>query len=244
MPIMPVYAKVYLAIKNEIRNDVYSAGDLLPSEPELCARFGVSRITVRHAIELLAREGYIEVRQGRGTTVLDHRMATQSLNTVTSITETLRQKGCLVQTRVLSMQLITPPERIVRELALDEGGQVLCLHRVQLANAQPIAIMKNYLSPDMGPGMEFRTDRYISLYRFLEEHYGIFIDEAKDQISAKNASPREAELLEVPEQTALIDLHRIGFMRKRPVIIDQVYILGDSYRYECNISGRQQLQKD
>ena len=79
----PAYKAVYFSIKRAIQDGSYKAGTLLPSEPELEKQFNVSRTTVRKAIGLLAAEGYLDVRQGRGTLVLDV-TTTHPLNSNTS----------------------------------------------------------------------------------------------------------------------------------------------------------------
>ena len=235
---IPAYAKVYNVIKNEILNDTYIAGDFLPPEPELCKRFGVSRVTIRHAINLLTQDGYIVVKQGHGTIVQDHHSVTHKLNVVTSISETLKKQGYHVDTRNMMIEFISPNKKLIDELHLKEGSRAVRIQRIQLADEIPVAIMKNYLVPDMVPGIENYINKFVSLYRFLEDHYNINIDSAKDLITAKGASTHEARLLGVPEQTALINFRRICYSQSIPVIVDQVYILGDFYQYEFDVTGR------
>ena len=67
MAMIPEYAKIYNVLKREIISGEFSPGDQIPPEPDLCERFGVSRITVRRAVQTLAQEGYVSVRQGIGT---------------------------------------------------------------------------------------------------------------------------------------------------------------------------------
>ena len=81
---VPAYRKVYTELKRQIKDGGYPAGTLLPTESELEAQFSVSRTTVRKAVSLLAGEGYLSVRQGRGTEVLDI-STTQKLNHISSI---------------------------------------------------------------------------------------------------------------------------------------------------------------
>jgi len=238
MAMLPAYARVYDQLKSEIVKEIYAPGDFLPPEAELCKRFGVSRITVRHATEMLARDGYITVKQGYGTTVRDRHSVTHDLNSVVSVTETLKSLGYVTETRDTSIEYIHPPERIVSELNLLSGSKVVRIQRVRLADGKPIAIMKNYISPALVPGIENCVDSADSLYHLLEDRYNIRIDSARDRVTAKNATEDEARMLGVPVMTALIDFRRICYADKQPVCVDQVYILGDSYQYEFFISGR------
>ncbi|MBR5295327.1 MAG: GntR family transcriptional regulator, partial [Clostridia bacterium] len=88
----PAYMQVYTALKDAINKKIYDAGDILPPEPELEKKFGFSRTTIRKAVDMLAREGYISVRQGSGTRVLN-RKAVQNLNGFTSVSESIAAKG-------------------------------------------------------------------------------------------------------------------------------------------------------
>ena len=91
------YIKIYNRLKNEIQKGTYPVGGFLPKEYELEEIYQVSRTTIRNAVKILAKEGMVEVRQGRGTRVLDHK-AIQNYNKVTSVTEALRKKGYEVTT--------------------------------------------------------------------------------------------------------------------------------------------------
>jgi len=95
---IPVYKKVYLTLKKDIREGRYPTGSLLPTEYELELEFDVSRTTIRKAIGLLSSEGYVKKKQGYGTEVLDY-STTQKLNYLTSTSETLKAKGVKVTTR-------------------------------------------------------------------------------------------------------------------------------------------------
>ena len=86
------YTRVHNEIKESIAKGIYPAGSLLPPEPELEKLFGVSRTTVRRAVEMLERSGYVEVKQGRGTRVLVYNI-NQNISMITSISQTLLRKG-------------------------------------------------------------------------------------------------------------------------------------------------------
>ena len=91
----PAYSMVYDTLKQEIIDGDIAIGELLPPEPELERRFQVSRTTVWKAVELLSRDGFVRAQQGKGTEVLNNKTK-QNLNGVTSISETLRKRGCTV----------------------------------------------------------------------------------------------------------------------------------------------------
>ncbi|RDU24699.1 GntR family transcriptional regulator [Anaerosacchariphilus polymeriproducens] len=234
---LPAYIKMYNTIKAEIQKEIYQVGDLLPVEAELEKLFSVSRTTVRRAMELLSREGFVEIKQGRGTMVLDYRTK-QNLNQVTSVSETLRRKGYTVKTKSMYIDIIHAPSNLAEELMINQGEMIARVQRIQLADEKPVAIMKNYIPYPLVQGIEEYTNQFTALYQFLEEKYEIQIDAAKDKIYAKGADFTEAEMLRVKPETALLCIRRVCFQDERPVCVDVVSIIGNQYELELSMMGR------
>ena len=237
MSMVPAYAKIYNIIKQEIQNGDYSSGDAIPPEPELCNRFNVSRTTVRRAMDLLARDGYVSIKQGLGTTVLDYTIK-QNLNGVSSISESFITRGYKMEAENIKIDLVNANEKLAQEFKIAKNSPVYRIQRLQLADQKPVAIMKNYLIPSMVVGIENYKNKFSSFYRFLEEYYNIKIDAAYDRISAGSASIREAELLKVPLHTSLLNIRRICYSNSIPVVVDQVYVIGEIYELEIYHTGR------
>ena len=233
----PAYASMYELLKREILEGEIPIGSTMSSEPELEKRFNVSRTTVRRAVDLLTRDGYVHPQQGRGTLVLDYKTS-QSLNIVASVTETLRVKGFNVRSKTTYIDIIEPSPTIAEDLAIEKGALVARVQRIQLADEKPIAIMKNYIPAYMVPGIELQSESIDSLYKFLEERYNIAIDSAKDRISARNADFSESQMLETTTGTSLIYIKRICYSKDRPVCADRTSILGSKYELELNMFGR------
>ncbi|HEX3075384.1 MAG TPA: GntR family transcriptional regulator, partial [Lachnospiraceae bacterium] len=128
---LPAYLVMHDLLKNDIQNGIYLVGELLPTETELERIFKVSRTTVRRATELLAKEGLVEIKQGRGTMVLDYRTH-QDLNRVTSVSESLRRKGYTVTTKSMYIDTIPATEKLALELKVKQGDTLARIQRVQL----------------------------------------------------------------------------------------------------------------
>ena len=180
------YMTVYLSIKKLIKEGAYKPGMLLPTERDLEKIYAVSRITVRRAIAMLSDEGYVKVVQGKGTEVRDI-STTQQLNTVTSITETLKRKGYNITVEGVNIQLVQPPEIVREKLKLEPEVTVYLIQRILYADDKPIALMNNYLVKDQIPGFEQYAGKFVGLYNFLENTYGVVVTEADDTFSAVNA---------------------------------------------------------
>lgn len=235
----PAYVRVYNTLRTHILENDYAIGDLLPSEPELERIFGVSRTTVRKAVEMLSHEGLVEARQGYGTTVLDYN-TTQNINQVSSLSETLESRGCEVYTKDMIIDTIPASARMSRELEVKQGTPLIRIQRIQIADGTPIAIFHNYLIPELVPNIASYKDKFSHLYDFLEEHYGLRIDSARDRISARSANEEEAAMLDVPVDTALIYLKRVCYCDGRIVGADHCRILGSRYEFEVQMKGRYQ----
>lgn len=117
---LPAYMIMYNSLKEDIKKGVYPVGDLLPIEAELENLFSVSRTTVRRAMEILAREGFVEIKQGRGTMVLNFKTK-QNLNQVTSVTESLRRKGYSVRTKSMYIDTVYATFQLAEELKINQG---------------------------------------------------------------------------------------------------------------------------
>lgn len=233
----PLYSRVYHALREKIENGDYAKGSLLPTENELQAQFNVSRVTIRKAVELLSEGGYVSVKQGRGTEVLDHRTS-QKLNCVSSFTETLIERGFEVGSKSTSVEKVIPPIRVANELLLDPNTEVVRLYRIRMANGKPIAIMINYVKSELVPDLDKVYKDQESFYGILEKKYGVVIDSAVENIGARAAGMTEAELLQIPEGSPLLISRRITYSNGKPIEVVLTSIIADCYEYSVFLRGR------
>jgi len=239
---IPAYRKLYKEIKREIQSGKLSPGVLLPSESELEHQFSVSRTTVRKAIGLLSSEGYLHVQQGRGTEVLDV-STTQRLNSITSISEALTEKGFTVTTQGMYIELITAPDFVREALKLSDEAKVYKLQRVQCADGNPIAIINNYLIESIVPNLEKHTEAFTKLYQLLEKEYGIAIRHAWEYISAISADFTESQILRIPVGSPLLFTKRISYTDTIPFEYSINKLVADKYEYSVYMEGRTQTAK-
>ena len=113
---------------------------MIPPEPEIEKMFNVSRTTVRKAVDLLSREGFLKAQQGKGTVVTDNKTM-QSLNHVTSVSETLRHKGYDVKPKNIFIDTVAADDFISDRLGIENGTTIIRIQRIQLANGVPIACL-------------------------------------------------------------------------------------------------------
>jgi DNA-binding GntR family transcriptional regulator len=234
---LPVYKQMYNKLKKDITDGVYEVGDFLPTESELESIYSVSITTVRKVISLLVKDNLIEVRQGRGTTVLDYH-STQSLNGVTSVSETLRKQGYNVITKSIYIDKIEANKKIAMKLQLEEGASVYKIQRVLIADDDPTVIMENYIDVNLAPGLDKRADEIDSLYSFLEKNYNIIIESSTDIITATASNFIESQLLNIKPNFPLLVLKRITSDNIKPITYDKTIVRSDKYQFELSLIGR------
>ena len=234
---IPAYRKVYADLRKMIKDGDYPPGSYLPSETELEQMFSTSRTTIRKAVSLLAAEKSVSLQQGRGTKVLDV-STTQRLNCITSLTETLSQKGFKVSTQGISIEKIKAAEDVAESLKITTQDDVYHVQRVQCADGKPIAIMENFLYAKMLPNFETNNTSFISLYTILEQQYGITISEAYQTITAINANFTESQILQIPIGSPLLVSKRVVYSNDIPLDYSTLRIIAEKYSYSIYLSGR------
>ena len=227
---IPFYKSMYQNIKEKIEKELYPVGMLLPTEEELQAEYSVSRTTVRRAIALLQADGLIKVRQGYGTEIVRSKVS-QCLNTITSVSESLRQKGCEVGVSNMHIERVYATYELADELQLEVGAPVILISRIQTSDGAPIAVAKNYIAEKYVHGLIDEKENIVSLYRYINEKYSIGITKVEDSLSACSATFDEAVALGVEPKTALIVVRRVCYTSGRPFEVDYVKIIASKYEY-------------
>lgn len=232
---MPIYKMVYLDIKNKIEDGTYAIGVLLPSEPKLEKEYVVSRTTVRKAIDLLTKENLIAVKQGYGTEVINNK-SSQSLNRITSVSQTLKSKGFNVGVSSQFIQVIQADANLASDLSVAVGDKIIEINRIQTADNIPVTISKNYIPLSLVSGLERLQTPIVSLYQYISDKYDIQFTEIKDKISACSATFEEANAMQINPNDALITIKRVCYCNKKPVEVDDVKIIASQYEYESYFS--------
>lgn len=237
MSAIPAYRHIYTTLKTRIKEGIYKPGMLLPTESQLETEFSVSRTTVRKAISLLAGEGYLKIRQGRGTEILDV-STTQRLNHISSVTETLTNKGFHVTVQGMCIDRVLAPDVVQESLQLPENSTVFRVQRVQCANGQPVALIVNYLKENLVPGLDQYQNMFTGLYEFLEDKYKIILTEATETLSASSADFMESQILQIPIGSPLLCSRRVSYVEQGPFEYSTIKLVADKYEYSIHLQGR------
>jgi GntR family transcriptional regulator len=231
----------YLQLRRHIEKGI-SDGKLpinthLPAEREIAMTTGLSRVTVRKAVETLVSEGLIIQRRGSGSFVDGTiQKVEQSLSQLSSFTEDMARRGMQVESKWLERGLFMPSPQEVLKLGLGLSDQVARIARLRSADGTPLAIERASLSPEILPN-PLQVDS--SLYEYLgrDGHRPI---RAIQSISATNLKSADAELLEVDKGVAGLRIERTSYLSSgRVVEFTQSIYRGDAYNFvaELRISG-------
>ncbi|GAA3421167.1 GntR family transcriptional regulator [Streptosporangium vulgare] len=206
------------------------AGSALPPERALAVRFETSRTTVRQALSELVVEGRLVRIQGKGTFVAQPKVA-QVLQ-LTSYTGNLRTAGLEPDTKILDTSYVTADEPLARRLAINAGGRVLRIHRLRLANGEPMSIDTTHLSARRFPRLRRELEVHSSLYETLYNAYSVRLTDAEEIIETVLATPYDAQVLGVDVGLPMLLLTRHAFDADgNPVEWAQSLYRGDRYKF-------------
>ena len=226
---LPLYAQVKEALQREIKKNM-RPGQSLPIEPELEKRFGVSRVTIRRALEELESDGLIIRKQGRGTFVREPKIA-QELTRLISWGETIRQSGLEPQTVTSELDLIEPAQELINSLELLPGTKLIRIRRLRYASGEPICIMTNYLPQGLIPDLEQTGLKKDSIYESMA-YYNLKPVRAFDKVEARAATAWEASQLQVAHDFPLLEVTRLVYdAAGKPLYLAVITNRSDKYVY-------------
>jgi GntR family transcriptional regulator len=232
----PLYHRVYREISREIESGALQAGDRLPSERWLCDELGVSRATVRRAIEELAADGLVEGR-GRGSFVTGAALA-EPPNTLMSLSELGRERGLDASARVLSATVRAATIDEAEAFAIAPGADLFELERVRMLDGVPISIDYNRVPLRLAPGLcevDFTT---ASLYEALERA-GYPPRRADYELEARGADAPEAELLGLAPGAPVLFATTVAIGDGgRVVDLGRTVYRADRYRFHATLKRR------
>lgn len=227
---LPLYYQVKTDIRQRIERREWAAGHRIPSEAELCERYGASRITIRRAIGDLAAEGRLQRISGRGTYVREPPI-TAGPRGLTSFTEEMGGLGLQAGAQVLGCEVRPAPAAVAELLAIDALAPVVVITRLRTGDGRPIGIQTARLPAQRFPGLERADLGDYSLYAYLEQHYGFRPGAAEETFDVKAIRRHEAELLEVRPGTCGFFVQRLTRDADgRPAEYVTAVMRGDRYR--------------
>ena len=233
----PYYRQLADILRQQISERAHSeeGAYALPSEHALCTAHGVTRTTVRHALDILEREGLIYRRRGKGTFVAVRRVE-QDVTELGSTTEDMRIRGWPLVTRVISLNRSVPPDSIRDALELVPEREVYRLERLRLVGDDPLSLQVSYLPTHVCPSLE-TNELSGSLHRLLEGRYNLQLLTARQVLRARGATRYEADLLQIRGGAPLMYAERVTYAASGVAVeyLEAVWC-GDRYDFTVVLS--------
>jgi GntR family transcriptional regulator len=238
---LPLYYQLQRLLLDQIESGQLEPGDELLTEQELIAEHGLSRTTVRRALDELARSGYITREQGRGTFV-SAKVEDTRAEKLRGFLEDLSERGVEIGTRILFCGSVPAPPRAAKRLEIESGVPAYLIHRVGLADGEPIGLAEVWLGVDdtLEISREELAEQKV-LHTFLEsmfqEKYGTRFVSGEKTLEATVATPEEAELLStLPGAPLLLVRVIMRSPEEKPLVYVKTLYRGDRYVYFTKLS--------
>ena len=228
----PLYDQLVDILTDKIEHE-YRPGDLLPSERELSDRYGLSRTTVRLALQELERLGLVVRQHGRGTFVADRSSQTTNLSQAYSFSEQMRSMGRDPSTTILEFSVIEADKNLAEHMNTRIGERLYKIKRLRSADDMPMMVERSYL-----PVRKFMTLKRPmlekkALYDIVEQDFREKIGVAEEEFFASIARPADAHLLDISEGAPVLDLIRTTYNTSNEIVEYTLSVArADQFKYK------------
>lgn len=212
-----LHQQVKDAIIQLINNGEYKPDSQLPTEAEFCEKYGVSRTTVRSALQQLSAEGYVYRKRGSGTFVSANKVKQKLTSTVEQFTEQITMQGKTPSIKVLDLEVIPADEYLSDLLKIEEGQPVNVLERVRFVNDEPIQYETAYLPWYKTPGLNKQACQN-SLYQLLASQFNLKISKTVETLELFIADDTSAEKLHINCGAPCFSLDTLAYLNDGTII--------------------------
>jgi GntR family transcriptional regulator len=238
---VPLYYQIQQRLMEQIRSGSLKAGQPVPSEQEIAARMGVSRMTARQALKSLCSLGVVYSQRGKGTFVSRFKLE-KDFRQVLSFSEEMSARGSRPRSRVLAFKRTQPDSQAAEALNVASNEEVFLLRRVRLADSVSLCIECTHIPVRLCSDLLETFDPRESLYKSLIERYGIQIDFANEVAEASLASAEEARLLRIRKKAPVFRFTRTAYLHSgEPVEFVRSVYRGDRCKVVTRLSRQVKL---
>ena len=228
---IPLHHQVFRDLTAALDGNEWKPGERMPTERDLAERYGCSLITVRHALGELVREGSIERTRGRGTFVLQPRIARDIAGSM-SFAEEMKRRGLDPATRVITGRIEPAGAVVAGILGIETDAPVAYLERLRLGGGEPLILEQARLPAERFPGLLAIDFEHRSLYDILADRYSTRVVRARESVEPVSLHVREAKLLGVSTRSLALQIDGVAFAADgSPVESARSFVRGDRTRY-------------
>ena len=209
------YVRIANDMKEKIESGVYKPNDQLPFEAEMCDHYGVSRITVKKAMDLLVNEGLVVKRRGAGTFVKNITLKTDSEYPYSTSNQFSGFANTEGHTHVTSMvhdfQVVPANKEVAARLKIEEGDFVYYIERTRCSEGEPYVVEYTYMPIDVIPGVK-REVLENSIYEHISKDLGLKIKSAHRTVRATLPTEKEEEYLKIDHCFPILEVEQVAFL--------------------------------
>jgi len=227
-----LYGKLVDDIKESIEKE-HQPHDLLPSERELAEIYGVSRTTVRLAMQELENLGFIYKKHGKGTFVSSLSDSILNLTGAYSFTEQMTSLGKVPSTKILEFSIVESNKYFSEQLGIIKGSKLIKIKRLRLADEEPMMLERTYLPYKRFEGLTSEMLEEKPMYDIFLEQYNQRIKYAEEEFYASIVNDKDAEYIDVPKGSASLNLVRKTVNQENEIIEYTLSVArADQFRYK------------
>ena len=231
---IPVYVQVMDSVISQIEDGILVIDTKLPSERELCEIFDVSRTTVRQAMKELEKDGFVNTFKGRGTYVASRRF-NQDMSSLYGFTQTMKQLGKKISTKLIEFTQIECDERVARKMKCAAGTKVFRFKRVRYADNEPMLIVTTHLPVKRFPDFDAESLITGSLYEMMTNTYNVTFTEAKETLQSVRVRADESELLHIKSGAPCMKIDRYTYEKDELIEYAIGIARGDKFEYNVTL---------
>ncbi len=231
----PRWFQIYLAIREKILAGVLRNGDRLPSEAEIGALFGVSRITARRAVAELVATGLATRRRGQATTASFQGTRQRQRGSIEDLLENLLILGGRTSVTVTEFGYVPASPAVAAALEVAAGAEVQHALRIRHEDGQPLSLIETHIPAAIGRRFDRRDLEQVSLQAIFRR-LGIRVARAEQSFSACAALGRDARLLGVAAGSPVFRISRVVYDEDgQPVEYVTALYRSDRYEYQMSL---------
>jgi GntR family transcriptional regulator len=231
--VIPRYYQLKEILEKRIQSGEFQPGDRFPTDEELCQGYGLSRGTVRHAVEMLIGSGHLRREQGRGTFLNAPQQAPVFFR-LANFDEEMKSRGWKPSTKLISRRVFPATIEVSKQLQIPVGEKAIEIIRLRLADEKPIAYETRYLNYETCPQLMEEDLENQSIHSLLIDKYALPLIRACYTIEARVLSQKESDFLLVEPNSAGFTIERITYTTdEKPVTWYRTVYRGDVYRFSA-----------
>ena len=209
---IPLYYQLKTILLEYIKEQHPDMETPIPAEVEISENFGISRPTVRQAINELVVEGYLYRIKAKGTFISKPKINQDFLLVLDSFNKEMLKKGLNPSTKVIDMKTVESDEKVSKALKLQIGSRVIELSRLRFANEEPIVFVTTYLPHALCQLILEKNLEADSLYELLEKECRLVISRAERSLESTLAGEFEANLLQIEKGAPIQYFESVAYL--------------------------------